>query len=62
MAGLFAIFGLVLAVASVVGDIPPRPRFKGPSYHHRGTYVGLVAAGYESESALTRYPREQEET
>lgn len=58
--GLLVILGLVMAVGSFVGDIPPRPRFKGPSYHARGTHIGFGGASYvESESALTRYPRDE---
>ena len=61
LAAFFVIAGLVLAVVAVVGDIPRRPRFKGPGRPYRAhIYYGHGFASFpEPDNALTRYPRDR---
>jgi hypothetical protein len=54
---IVSIAGVGMIVTSLVGDIPPRRKFKGP----RRSYFPYHAYGYgfpEPESATVRYPRE----
>jgi hypothetical protein len=63
LAAIFVIVGLVLASAAVVGDIPRRPCFKGPSRPYRAyMYHGHGFPPFpEADNALTRYPRDRQE-
>lgn len=60
--GLFLIGGLIMAVMAFVGDIPRRPHFKGPRHAaYPPHYLYRAYRASEAESALTRYPREDDD-
>jgi hypothetical protein len=60
IACFFLIVGSIMAVTAFVGDLPRRPHFKGPLAAVRRAELHHPYGPFETESALTRYPREDE--
>lgn len=59
---LLVLISLFIGVGALIGDIPPRPHFKGPRRIFPPHYAITHSSFLDSESALERHPREQDES